>query len=168
MRSKELDEHGPRDLKQVWFAGVHSHVGGGYPEAQSGLSKFALEWMLEEARTAGLLVNDVRQEEVLGRLPGSKFAKPDPACLHDSLTGFWKAAEWIRKPHYDWETQTTTMRRNRGRPRTIPSGALVHESVYARANGEYVKSKALPANAVRETTVRAARSGAADPHAPAL
>src|ERR1019366_1330126 len=38
--------HGPKDLKQVWFPGVHCDVGGGYPELVSGLSKFALEWML--------------------------------------------------------------------------------------------------------------------------
>ena len=160
--SRELEQHGPRDVKQVWFAGVHCDVGGGYPEAESGLSKIALEWMLEEARTAGLLVNDLRQEEVLGRLTGSKYAKPDPdGCMHESLTGLWKAAEWIRKPRYDWKTQQTTKQRNRGRPRTIPSGARVHESVYTRAGGQYVKSKALPADAVREATVRAPRSGAA-------
>jgi uncharacterized protein (DUF2235 family) len=32
-------DSGPKDLKQVWFPGVHCDVGGGYPEAQSGLSK---------------------------------------------------------------------------------------------------------------------------------
>jgi len=38
-----------QDIQQVWFAGAHSDVGGGYPEAQSGLSKIALEWMIREA-----------------------------------------------------------------------------------------------------------------------
>jgi uncharacterized protein (DUF2235 family) len=42
-------DHGPRDLQQVWFPGVHCDVGGGYPEETSGLSKCALEWMMEEA-----------------------------------------------------------------------------------------------------------------------
>ena len=41
---------GPEDVKQVWFAGVHCDVGGGYPEKESGLAKLALEWMLEEAK----------------------------------------------------------------------------------------------------------------------
>src|SRR2546426_2879296 len=40
---------GPKDVKQVWFPGVHCDVGGGYPEAESGLSKIALEWMIKEA-----------------------------------------------------------------------------------------------------------------------
>jgi uncharacterized protein (DUF2235 family) len=29
-----------QDIKQVWFAGSHSDVGGGYPETESGLSKY--------------------------------------------------------------------------------------------------------------------------------
>jgi uncharacterized protein (DUF2235 family) len=39
-------------LEQVWFAGVHSNIGGGYPLA--GLSDLALDWMIERARDAGL------------------------------------------------------------------------------------------------------------------
>ncbi len=40
------------DLKQVWFAGVHSDVGGGYKE--KGLSQCAALWMLNEAEQLGL------------------------------------------------------------------------------------------------------------------
>src|SRR5262249_17837969 len=38
-----------QDVKQVWFAGCHSDVGGSYPERESGLSQIALEWMADEA-----------------------------------------------------------------------------------------------------------------------
>jgi hypothetical protein len=62
-----LPYSGPRDLKQVWFPGVHCDVGGGYPEPESGLSKIALRWMLKEAITAGLLVIPGRMDLVLGR-----------------------------------------------------------------------------------------------------
>src|SRR5215470_18627889 len=48
---------GPRDVKQVWFPGVHGDVGGGYPETESSLSKVPLEWMLREAASAGLLTD---------------------------------------------------------------------------------------------------------------
>ena len=41
-------------LKQVWFTGVHTDVGGGY--AEKGLSDIALEWMLDEAKPHGLLI----------------------------------------------------------------------------------------------------------------
>jgi uncharacterized protein (DUF2235 family) len=38
-----------QDLKELWFAGVHSDVGGGYPEQDGGLWRVAFEWMLGEA-----------------------------------------------------------------------------------------------------------------------
>ncbi|WP_020181047.1 DUF2235 domain-containing protein [Methylopila sp. M107] len=42
-----MDE-GSRRMRQVWFAGVHSDIGGSYPEAESRLSDIALEWMARE------------------------------------------------------------------------------------------------------------------------
>ena len=39
-------------VKQVWFAGVHSNVGGGYPK--HGMSLVALDWMMSEAKECGL------------------------------------------------------------------------------------------------------------------
>jgi len=44
--------HADQDIKQVWFAGTHSDVGGGYPENESGLSKFPLHWLIEEAKAS--------------------------------------------------------------------------------------------------------------------
>ncbi len=38
-------------IKQVWFAGVHSNVGGGYPK--QGMSYEALDWMLDELGACG-------------------------------------------------------------------------------------------------------------------
>lgn len=39
-------------LEQVWFAGVHSNIGGGYRD--TGLSDIALTWMMERAGECGL------------------------------------------------------------------------------------------------------------------
>lgn len=50
-------------IEQVWFAGVHSNIGGGYPDR--GLSDLALEWMLQQIERNGLglrLVRDWRKE----------------------------------------------------------------------------------------------------------
>ena len=44
----------PQDILQVWFAGVHADIGGGYPEKESGLSKYPLLWMIDEATKCGL------------------------------------------------------------------------------------------------------------------
>ena len=47
-------------IEQVWFAGVHSNVGGGYP--RHGLSLVALDWMMTKAESCGLrFVNADRQ-----------------------------------------------------------------------------------------------------------
>jgi uncharacterized protein (DUF2235 family) len=39
-------------LKQVWFAGVHANVGGGYPD--DSLAKVSLTWMMAEAAACDL------------------------------------------------------------------------------------------------------------------
>ncbi|MGI9493848.1 MAG: DUF2235 domain-containing protein, partial [Geminicoccaceae bacterium] len=40
----------PHDIKQVWFAGMHSNVGGSYPEDQ--LAHISLAWMIDEVKEA--------------------------------------------------------------------------------------------------------------------
>jgi uncharacterized protein (DUF2235 family) len=45
-----------RPLEQRWFVGVHSDVGGGYPER--ALADITLWWMTEKARAAGLAFKD--------------------------------------------------------------------------------------------------------------
>ena len=41
------DAEHPGRIKQVWFAGVHANVGGGYPK--QGLAMISLDWMMSEA-----------------------------------------------------------------------------------------------------------------------
>lgn len=130
-------ESGPRDLKQVWFAGVHCDVGGGYAEAESGLSKIALQWMLQESKAYGLLVDPAKEADVLGETPGSHEARPDPnAMAHESLQGLWEVAEYVPKRHFDFGTGGYRRYANHGRRRLIPPKSLVHESVFQRA-GNY-------------------------------
>ncbi|NTW48432.1 MAG: DUF2235 domain-containing protein, partial [Chlorobiales bacterium] len=59
------NEKGARDenhVRQVWFAGVHSNVGGGY--AKHGMSLVALDWMMSEAAACGLRFIDNDSEYV--------------------------------------------------------------------------------------------------------
>jgi uncharacterized protein (DUF2235 family) len=138
---------GPRDCLQVWFPGVHCDVGGGYPEEESGLSKIALEWMLDEAVAKGLLVDEKKRDAVLGRGGSARYVRPDPtAQAHESLKGFWNVAEFVWKKHYDRETGREGRRMNLYRRRTIPPGALVHASAYER--GAAYRSR-IPAEARR-------------------
>jgi uncharacterized protein (DUF2235 family) len=141
---------GPKDLKQVWFAGVHSDVGGGYSESESALSKVPLNWMMQEAKASGLRVDATRESEVLGRSAGNNYVAPDPnGMAHESLTGLWNLAEFIPKQHYDWTMEKTAYRMNLYRRRTIPPHSLVHDSVFARS-GNY--SKRVPPDAIPVST----------------
>lgn len=69
-----------RDVKQIWFPGVHSDVGGGYREC--GLSDGALEWMIAEAKDCGLRFNEEMRKQI----------KPDyNDTMHDSCIGVFSA-----------------------------------------------------------------------------
>jgi uncharacterized protein (DUF2235 family) len=129
-------EGGPANLKQVWFAGVHCDVGGGYPEAESGLSKFPLKWMLDEAVSLGLLADPAKADLMLGK-GGQGYAPADAlAEMHSSLKGAWWLVECFPKRHFSWQKGKWERRMNLGRARTIPPGSLIHKSVYDRA-GKY-------------------------------
>lgn len=85
---------------------MHSDVGG-YLENESGLSKFPLNWLIEEAKAHGLKVNISMQNHLVLGLPraGSKdvYVAPDAAAtLHQSMTPAWKALEWVPK-RVKWE-----------------------------------------------------------------
>lgn len=59
------DQSDPDDherIEQVWFSGVHSNIGGGYPKDQ--LSLISLKWMIEEAALQGLQFIKSRVSEV--------------------------------------------------------------------------------------------------------
>jgi uncharacterized protein (DUF2235 family) len=147
----EAIEWGPKNVKQVWFPGVHCDVGGGYAEAESGLSKLALDWMLQEAKAAGLFVLPEKEKEVLGINATGKFVMPDPnAGAHESLSGAWNIAEFIPKRHYNWKKKCEERRMNFYRRRTIPPGSLVHESVFERQDNY---AKRVPSDAVRASTL---------------
>jgi uncharacterized protein (DUF2235 family) len=122
---------GPRDLKQVWFPGVHCDVGGGYEEQESGISKYPLKWMIDEASAAGLLVDTSKAHDVLGLKPGSQYApaKPD-AKKHESLMGLWNIAEFIPKKRWNSAKQCWEHRMNLFHRRQMRPGSLVHESAY--------------------------------------
>jgi uncharacterized protein (DUF2235 family) len=108
-----FDKNAPavdQDIKQVWFAGVHADIGGGYPEEESGLSKFPLNWMIDEAVKYGLDINTrMRNHLALGQNdPGAReaFVKPDAqAQLHISLTAAWWPLELIPKrvKYQEWK-----------------------------------------------------------------
>ncbi len=138
------ERHGS-DVRQVWFPGSHEDVGGGHPEAESGLSKFALGWMAAEADDAGVLLDDARLAAVMGGDPA--YARPDAAApLHESLTPGWWSSEFVPKRHWDAATGTEGWRINRGRRRHLGATPCVHDAAWDVPDGY---ARRLPPGAVR-------------------
>jgi uncharacterized protein (DUF2235 family) len=81
-------------LEQVWFAGVHSNVGGGYPDC--GLSDIAFLWMVGKARAAQwsddkglpLAFDEQYLREHIDQTMG---------LLVDSRKGFWAALPRLQR-----------------------------------------------------------------------
>ena len=130
-----------QDIRQVWFAGVHSDVGGGYPEDQSGPSKFPLIWMLEQAKAAGLHMDQALIDHLAWGTPlpphSHDYVPPSAtAPLHNSLTAAWEILEWIpkRDKWKEWPERKSFLGfyLPRGEPRPIPEGATIHASVLER------------------------------------
>jgi uncharacterized protein (DUF2235 family) len=132
-----------QDMRQVWFSGVHSDVGGSYLEGEAGLSKIALEWMLVEAQQNGLLIDADQAKVVLGcTKPVPEHFMPDyvrpdnDALRHVSLRGPWWILEYL--PRRDPNRLDGGLCLPRGKwHRRIPSGSLIHESVIT---GKYGRS----------------------------
>ena len=104
------------DLKQVWFAGVHSDVGGGYKHDNDGttLADIPLSWLMKEANLKGLTFEDFLTPPQLNPI----------ASQHDEYKGLMRfLGKYIRKiPN----------------PNKIPT--LVHSSVRARYDQSDYKS----------------------------
>jgi uncharacterized protein (DUF2235 family) len=101
----------PQRFQEVWFAGVHSDVGGQFSDHK--LSDLAFAWIAAEAHAAGLAINPHRYK----RLVGTPFGQPLPpddclGALHPNEWQWWLLGGW--------------------RPRVIQPGDNVHCSVRQR------------------------------------
>jgi len=92
-------------IRQLWFAGAHADVGGGYEDR--GLADIALEWMMQE-------VNDL--DAGLRLFPEQLVPGLAPDCLQD---------------RHD-ETRSPVWRTRPSKERKIPDDAEVHPSVLQR------------------------------------
>ena len=99
------DKKEPQDILQVWFAGVHCDVGGGYPEIESAESKYPLIWMIEEATKAGLNFNPRTVNQLAWGVQRKNspfsYVPPGISCkagkLHNSMTAAWRLLEYFPK-----------------------------------------------------------------------
>ena len=99
-----------QDIKQVWFPGVHSDVGGSYGQYSSGLANDALQWMMDEVEDVGGVFKSSRKQSVLGMRPVEDdpkgeteeiqmlYPKPTSWDIHKSLEKWWWILENFSTP----------------------------------------------------------------------
>ena len=121
-------------IEQVWFAGVHADVGGGY--VTRGLADIPLVWMAKKAEAAGLALD-------WGCLPDP--ATLDPAApRHDSCSGWfvadrfrrtWREVAGSAPTNVPFNESLYVPRDERGGP--LPTiGQAVHRSALRRHGGQ--------------------------------
>jgi uncharacterized protein (DUF2235 family) len=108
------------DLREVWFAGVHSDVGGSF-EDDHRLADITLAWMARHAAEAGLVMHDDLYQKAT-------------ALTADHAAGVRHRMGWV------WAVLTT-----RTRP-IAPEDALVHSSVRDRMQAVPGYGPSLPAS----------------------
>lgn len=101
VRSKNMSPDFTQVLEQRWFAGVHSNVGGGYPD--EGLADIALQWMIDKARATGLAIDADRLGD---------FVKPNEAgTLYNNRTGIFALTPAAVRPISDGDVHDTVYTR---------------------------------------------------------
>jgi uncharacterized protein (DUF2235 family) len=123
-QARHIDEE---RISQVWFAGMHANVGGGYPD--DSLSYVSLRWIADEACKHGL--------KCTPDLLRYHTAKADPfGRIYDSRSGL-KSYYRYNPRKIEWLTNGQVHERGFGGwPKTSPTVTIarpkIHESVFAR------------------------------------
>lgn len=155
-------------ITQVWFAGVHSNVGGGYPEDQ--LSLVTLDWMMNQALANGLRLVPSAVDDV-------SHAKSPYARLYDSRAGL--AAYYRYSPRQIPVSQaadnlkirpiihgSVVMRMGYGSDRYAPI-TLRREFWVLASDGELLPMEGFPQTLQLDATKKLKRAAAPSPTADA-
>ncbi len=79
----------PTVVREVWFSGMHSDVGGGYPD--DAVAMDALLWIMDAAQNEGLQFSSASRTEFAGRV----YPR---AVIHDSRAGLAAAYRYEPRP----------------------------------------------------------------------
>jgi hypothetical protein len=149
-KAGEVDQ----DVREVWFNGFHCDVGGGLPEADSGLAKVPLKWMIEQTEAMGLayVMRNVKTM-VMGEggvnTSGTPYVAPDGgARMHETMTPLWAILEFLprRKPPLSRRPAIFGITIPFFERRNIPERARLHASVVARMNDPETRPRNAPSD----------------------
>ncbi|RHZ58933.1 T6SS phospholipase effector Tle1-like catalytic domain-containing protein [Aspergillus thermomutatus] len=142
------------DFEEVYFAGNHGDVGGGWPSKSWPTSHIPLTWMVQEAIRAGLTFESPKLEALGCQDPAKSEKNQDivrqaeRARIHDSLdydsgrgteTFFWRLLEWFpfKRPKITPDGSVRMTRwQTRGSRRPLPKDAKIHGSVIRRLRAD--------------------------------
>ncbi|KAJ7499779.1 hypothetical protein FB451DRAFT_1358840 [Mycena latifolia] len=135
----------PVDIKEVWFAGTHSDIGGGIKKnLKLNLSSVPLLWMENEASSAGLRL---RPQPTGGAWNMGDLKKDD---VHESLTSVWQPLEYLPLSRLSFKTpQDVTMSPHLGAGRVIVPGQRIHISVAFKSKGYTPRATFLQENSIQ-------------------
>lgn len=102
----EIESH--QTLKQVWFSGMHTDVGGGYKEHE--LSDIPFLWLFRQAELSGLKI--YKKDRI-------EFTPKADGVMHDSMKGWWQSIVYKEKIR-SW-------------PASRNDNPVIHQSVIERA-----------------------------------
>lgn len=109
-------------VSQVWFAGVHANVGGGYPD--DSLANVSLSWMMVEAADCGLRFKEAPEADP-DAIKFVKAAQDKDGRLYDSRSGIGGYYRYGPRKISEMYEQLTADHMNIPVPK-------IHESVFAR------------------------------------
>jgi uncharacterized protein (DUF2235 family) len=141
---------GHQTLEQVWFAGVHSDVGGGY--ADPSLAEIPLLWMVQNARDCGLEFDSQHFQPSAtppadeSRYLGKQLVPDALGKINKSRKGFYLLMPRYRRPLTDDGSQSiasSAVRRIRERSDYDPPNA--HAWVDAKRRQSNVTGSLQPA-----------------------
>jgi len=98
-------------LRQVWFAGVHCDVGGGYPDPS--LAELALLWLTQQAQACGLVFKPAHfalmtDPDPAKRRTGAHVAPDALAEIGVSRKGAYRLLPRLHRDLTDTDTDTDT------------------------------------------------------------
>lgn len=126
----------PQEVHEVWFAGGHGDVGGGYPEKESATAKVPLVWMIDHAKSCGIRFSTRSINSLVhGKYDDTKYVPPDPmGRIHDTMTPAWSVLEFLPRKLPRRSDRPSLL--GFGLPlferRKIPGGAAIHATVVER------------------------------------
>ncbi len=129
----EFQNFPDQTMEQVWFAGVHTNIGGGYDN--DGLANCALRWMLNKAKLSGLEVDE-------------KFLEPYGCCpsgeIRDSMTPAYRLlGKHLRpigkQPNGNESVHKTAINRLKNPPKPEDGGPYKPQNLidYLKEKGEW-------------------------------